>query len=139
MVKTRKDFQMLASMRARDAQALANSGNQNGAYYLGGLVIECALKACIAKKTRRHDFPAEPKYAGSVYTHDLTQLIRLAGLESDLERDIKANQQFAANWGVVKTWNINCRYDTGPLNGTDLITAVKSSRDGVLKWIKHYW
>jgi hypothetical protein len=87
MTKTRKDFQQLAAMRAKEAQALVKSGNQNGAYYLGGFVIECALKACIAKKTRRHDFPADRSYATSVYSHDLTQLLKVAGLEAELERD----------------------------------------------------
>jgi hypothetical protein len=139
MVKTRKDFQLLAGMRLGEAQALVQSGNQNGAYYLGGLVIECALKACIAKKTRKHDFPSDQNYAKSVYTHDLTQLARLAGLEGELEKECKINTRFATNWGVIKAWNINARYDTSSLSGTDMVAAVKSPLDGVLKWIKHYW
>jgi hypothetical protein len=139
MTKTRKDFQQLVAMRAKEAQALAKSGNQNGAYYLGGFVIECALKACIAKKTMRHDFPADRHYANLVYSHDLTQLLRLAGLEAGLEREMKTNPRLAANWGVVKTWNVESRYETSTLNGADMVAAVKSSKDGVLKWIKHYW
>jgi hypothetical protein len=87
----------------------------------------------------RHDFPADRNYASLVYSHDLTQLLRLAGLEPDLDREMKANPRLAANWGVVKTWNIESRYETSALNGTDMVAAVKSSRDGVLKWIKRYW
>ena len=59
---TRKDFQLLAELRANEAAILAHNGNEQGAYYLAGMAIECALKACIAKKTKRHAFPPDRKY-----------------------------------------------------------------------------
>jgi hypothetical protein len=95
--KTRKDVQRLAELRAREAAALVRSRNQQGAYYLAGFAVECALKACIAKKTRRHDFPADARHAGKVYSHDLSELLKLAGLSGQLDRDIKNNRQIAAN------------------------------------------
>lgn len=101
--KTRKDFQRLAELRAREASTLARSGNSQGAYYLGGFAVECALKACIAKKTRRYEFP-DTKYATKVYTHDLNELLKLAHLETQLDRDMKARPELATNWGVVKGW-----------------------------------
>ena len=45
----------------------------DGAYYLAGYAIECALKACIAKATRRYDFPDRKKVDAS-HTHDLREL-----------------------------------------------------------------
>src|SRR5438094_3909647 len=42
---------------------LAKNGKKMGAFYLGGLAIECALKACIAKKTKRYDFPRDRQTA----------------------------------------------------------------------------
>lgn len=138
MALTRKDFQQLAGMRAREARALATSGHENGAYYLGGLAIECALKACIAKKTRRHDFPADKRYAAKVYTHDLSELLKLADLHGDLDKEVTTNPRLATNWGVVKSWGVEVRYEPSGLNGTDMVEAV-SSKDGVLKWIKQYW
>jgi hypothetical protein len=75
----------LAELRAKEATALARSHNQQGAYYLAGFAVECALKACIAKKTRRHDFPADAKHAGRVYSHDLTELLKLADLADQLD------------------------------------------------------
>ncbi len=119
MPKTRKDFQRLAQVRANEAAWLARGGKQHGAYYLGGFAIECALKACIAKKTRKHDFPEDSKYAGRVYSHDLTELLKLAGLNMQLDKDIKTNQRLAANWGVAKEWNVNSRYETSGLTGKD--------------------
>jgi HEPN domain-containing protein len=65
--RTRKDFQRLADLRAGEAAFLAKGGREEGAYYLGGFAVECALKACIAKQTRRHDFPADAKYANKIY------------------------------------------------------------------------
>jgi hypothetical protein len=138
MRKTRRDFQRLAELRAKEAAALAKSRNQQGAYYLGGFAIECALKACIAKKTRRHDFPADKNYAGQVYTHDLNELLKLAGLSPQLDKDIRTQPELATNWGVVKGWTVGSRYETTGLNGKDMVAAVSSS-NGVLQWIKIYW
>ena len=109
--KTRRDFQRLTGLRAREAIALARSRNQQGAYYLAGFAVECALKACIAKKTRRHDFPADARHAGRVYSHDLTDLLKLADLDDQLDKDIRGNPRLAANWSVVKAWRIGCRYE----------------------------
>ena len=53
----RDDLRQLARIRLKDARALLNIRNYDGAYYLSGYVVECGLKACIAKKTRRYDFP----------------------------------------------------------------------------------
>jgi hypothetical protein len=138
MKKTRRDFQRLAELRAREAAILARAGKQHGAYYLGGFAIECALKACIARQTRRHEFPVEPRYASKVYTHDLGELLKLARLEAQLDKDIKTRPLLATNWGVVKGWNVDSRYEIAGLSGKDMVVAVNSS-DGVLEWIKLHW
>ena len=54
---TRNDFQRLALLRVKESRALLQRGFYKGAYYLSGYAVECALKACIAKKTQRHEFP----------------------------------------------------------------------------------
>jgi hypothetical protein len=136
--KTRKDFQRLADIRAKEAVVLARSRNQQGAYYLAGFAVECALKACIAKKTRRHDFPADVKHAGRVYSHDLTELLKLADLDGQLDKDMKISRKLATNWGVIKAWKINCRYEIFGLNGKDMVDSLNSP-DGVLAWIKLHW
>jgi HEPN domain-containing protein len=53
----RTEFQSLAEVRIREAKALLDAGLWDGAYYLAGYAVECALKACIAKRTRAEDFP----------------------------------------------------------------------------------
>jgi HEPN domain-containing protein len=133
--KTRKDFQRLAELRAKEAATLSKTGNQQGAYYLAGFAVECALKACIAKRTRRHDFPADEEYVGKVYTHNLDQLLKLAHLDAQLDADMKARPQLANNWDLVRRWKVDSRYETSNLGGRDLNVAV-NSEDGVLQWIK---
>lgn len=136
--KTRLDFQALAELRAKETGVLAKNGNEEGAYYLGGLAIECALKACIAKKIKRHDFPLAAKDAGRVYTHDLTELLKLAELKTHLDKAMERNRILAENWSVVQDWSVDSRYEKSGLKGTDMDAAVNSA-DGVLQWIRQRW
>jgi hypothetical protein len=135
---TRKDFQRLAELRVREAAALLRTRNPVGSYYLSGYAIECALKACIAKQARRHEFPLKPDYARRVYTHNLEELLRLADLEQQLEHDMQTSPVLARNWGIVTKWDEGSRYQSSGLNGKDLHGAV-SGPDGVLLWIKQRW
>ena len=59
----RTDLQRLSRLRARDARTLFAAGQYDGVYYLGGFAVECALKACIARKTQRHEFPDRNRVA----------------------------------------------------------------------------
>ncbi len=136
--KTRRDFQRLTELRAKEAATLARSRNPQGAYYLAGFAVECALKACIAKKTKRHDFPADAKHAGRVYSHDLKELLKLADLDKQLDRDMGNHPRLAANWSVIKAWRVDSRYETSGLNGKDMVDSLESP-DGVLTWIKLRW
>src|SRR5262249_10273775 len=56
---TRADLQQLSRLRRREARVLLDAGHSAGAYYLVGYAVECALKACIARSTRRYDFPED--------------------------------------------------------------------------------
>lgn len=135
---TRKDLQRLADLRAKEAGVLARNRNEQGAFYLGGYAIECALKACIAKETKRHEFPPKVDDVRSIYTHNLEGLLKLAQLEKQLETDAKANPSLGINRNVVKTWNEETRYKVSGLNGKDLHAAI-SGPSGVLPWIKQRW
>ena len=135
---TRKDFQRLADLRAREAAALLKTRNPIGSYHLGGYAVECALKACIAKMARRHEFPLKADYVRRVYTHNLEELLRLANLEKQLERDMTTNPVLAGNWDVVRKWSEESRYQSSGLDGRNLLAAVIGP-NGVLQWIKQHW
>ena len=76
----RNELRELALIRLKEAKSLLDSRNYEGAYYLCGYAVECGLKACIAKKTNRHDFP-DKNTVNESYTHELSKLLRLAGLD----------------------------------------------------------
>jgi HEPN domain-containing protein len=136
----RKDFQLLAEQRLKDARLLLAADRYSGAYYLAGYAIECALKACIARQIARFTFP-DKGLATEVYTHDLAKLIRAAGLQQTFEVARKGNTGLNTNWAVVKDWNEAARYRsdvTGSL-AKDMITACGSRKVGVLAWLKMHW
>lgn len=98
---TRSDFQRLAGLRLKEAETLLANGHYEGCYYLCGYVVEFALKACIAKKTKRYDFPDKNLHKG-VFTHDLALLLMLAKLELALESEEDRDPAFRFNWYTVK-------------------------------------
>ena len=100
--------------------------------------MECALKACIAKRFRRYDFP-DKGYVAAVHSHNLEELLKLAELLDHLDQDVKKRPQLANSWGVIKRWDIDSRYEVSGLSGKDMANAVNSQADGMLAWIKQRW
>lgn len=134
----RGDLQRLSNARIREAKILFDAEEYSGAYYLSGYAVECALKACFAKNVKRYDFP-DRDGAGKVFTHKFRDLIKLAGLAADLERE-KVNPKFAAGWESVCLWTEESRYSTwSKADCTEILGAIVRRRDGVLPWIKLRW
>jgi HEPN domain-containing protein len=77
----RKDFRALSRVWLSEATALLNAGLPDGAYYLAGYAVECALKACIAKETQRYEFPEKKiwRRASVSIGGSAQSLIRAAG------------------------------------------------------------
>ena len=136
---TRKDFQALARTRLADAEALLQAGRFDGAFYLLGFAVECGLKACIARLIRRHEFPDKQMTIDS-YSHDLSKLVRTAGLESALNAEMDADPYFYKNWLVAKDWSVESRYSVpGNLKAEALRNAVNHRRHGLMRWIRQRW
>jgi HEPN domain-containing protein len=70
----RRDFQNLSVSHVREAKILAAAGCYDGAYYLGGVAVECALKSAIARATQRYEFPDLDR-TRRAYTHNLEALL----------------------------------------------------------------
>ncbi len=136
----REALQFISRQRKREAAALLRGRLFPGAYYLAGYSVECALKACIAKQTNKHDCPNK-KLAGEAWTHDLQKLVQLAGVGSDLERDMKASPALQVNWAIVKDWSEAARYDMSitKAQAKDLYSACTARRTGILPWIRRRW
>ena len=135
----RKELQALSRIRLREARALNKLGLKDGAYYLAGYCVECALKACIAKATVRHEFPAK-KEVDLSFTHNLRGLLSVAKLEQALVEEAKRDAAFRNNWDLVQSRSEHSRYsNTRADTAKKLVEAVGDPKHGVLRWIKQHW
>lgn len=98
------------------------------------------LESVHCQKNKKYDFP-DKKIVNDSYVHDLKKLIKVAGLELELDREMRANEKFASYWNTVQSWNEECRYslDINRRRSVDMYNAVIDDQDGVLVWVKRYW
>lgn len=135
----RRELQILAGVRLVEAKSLLGTELWDGAYYLAGYSVECGLKACIAKQTRRHDFP-DKKSVDASHTHDLKALVRIANLEQLRVEEAKTDSSFRDYWDLAQQWSEQSRYRRhDKADAKALVEAVGSTRHGVLRWIKQHW
>lgn len=137
----RADLQALADVRADEGVALLGMTppRPDGAYYLAGYAVECALKAAIARLNHHHDWP-EKVFVADCHTHNIVTLVRLAGLEGERASNAATNVAFDRNWTIVKDWNERSRYERHPMaKAVKMIAAVTDTANGVLPWIKARW
>jgi hypothetical protein len=137
----RADLQALADVRIDEARALLGLAppRADGAYYLAGYAVECALKAAIAKLNNQYDWP-EKSFVAECHTHNILALVRLARLEAARAAAAAANPAFALNWSIVQDWSERSRYERhSQAKAQDMIDAVTDGVNGVLPWIKARW
>ncbi len=136
----REDLRQLSRIRIKESAILLKANRYAGAYYLAGYSVECGIKACIARQTRRWEFPDKDTVNKS-WTHDLEQLIGVAGLRPALQSEMQANPAFAVNWTLVKDWNESFRYDpnVSVQQAKDLYSACTNRKDGILSWVRKQW
>ncbi len=133
----KQDFENLASIRLTEVRLLLDNHQYSGAYYLSGYVVECALKACIAKRTQQYDFP-DKKTVEDSHTHDLTKLIKVAGLDSELQSKL-SDPNFQAKWLVVGQWSEKTRYAIHSEQSAIDIYAAINDNHGILQWLQQHW
>lgn len=135
----RTELQQLADERVSDAASLIAAGRWSAAYYLAGYAVECALKACIAKRVKAEDFP-DKKLALDSYTHDVESLAKTAQVEAATRSRVQVDQAFSDAWQAVCDWDESARYAVwSEPSARRLFEAVTSPQSGVLPWLKKYW
>lgn len=135
----RSDLQKPSNIRSHESRSLLQSGHNSGAYYLAGYAVECALKACIAKLSRKYDFPDKDRVNKS-YSHKLSDLIAVAGLDAQLNSDTQSNPKLAANWAFARNWSEQSRYRLwNRAEAESMVDAITKRNDGVIPWIKRHW
>ena len=136
----RQELQEISKLRRSEVAVLLKAKQYAGAYYLLGYSVECALKACIAKQTKRYDFPNRD-IVKKAYNHNLETLLKTAGLDYQLKKDMKTNSALEVNWSIVKDWKETSRY-TKTITSTearDFYSACTSRKNGILSWIREKW
>jgi HEPN domain-containing protein len=133
----RTDLQQLADLRIKEARILLNGASYPGAYYLAGYAIECALKACIARRTKENDFP-DKDFVNRSWTHDLEKLLIMAELKERLETDKKSNKDLNTFWAMVVNSEEGKRYELSVTleEAKGLCDAISDPASGVLQWLK---
>jgi HEPN domain-containing protein len=135
----RADFQQLTEIRISESNALLDAGFPDGAYYLAGYAVECALKACIAMRTREYDFP-ELDLVKASYTHKLVRLLELAELQTELQAAVQETPSMKANWAIVQDWSEKSRYEKKTAQeAATLLKAIEGKEGGLLPWIVQRW
>lgn len=132
----RADLQAMAEAKLVDANILYHNARYSSAYYLAGYAIEFALKSCISRQMAREVIP-DKSFVTRIYTHQLTELVKLAGLESDLKRQAS---EFEVNWAITKDWSEQSRYEVmQQADAQYLLEAITNESHGVMQWIKRHW
>jgi HEPN domain-containing protein len=132
----RAGLQMLAELRIKEARILYQAGAFEGAFYLAGYAVECALKACVAKQTREFDFP-ERRQVERAYTHNLKQLLEVSGVIEQFREEARTDETLDRSWSVVTNWSESGRYEIGTTE--ELAETMVVAANGVLAWLKKYW
>jgi hypothetical protein len=103
----RFELRRIAREHLKDAEALLAAQRFEGASYLGGYVVELALKARICKTLKWAGFPETPKeFQGyqSLKVHDLDILLSLSGVEPIVMT------KYFTEWSAVAGWTPEARY-----------------------------
>jgi HEPN domain-containing protein len=139
---TRTEWQQLAERWLPAAKALLDARQWSAAYYLAGYAVECGLKACVLARvgTTPEVIFDDRRFSDRCWTHDVEELIKLAGLEPARVAEVTANPAFGRNWSVVKDWSERARYNTIPHHDAKrLYNAITDKANGVMQWIRSRW
>jgi HEPN domain-containing protein len=130
----------LADTRIEEAGVLLERGYWTGAYYMTGLGVECALKACLARAVQRYDFP-DKNFINRAYTHTLEELAKLdAELWIQLNDEMSFDATLRNNWSTVRQWDDDRRYGmVEEALAVSLYAAATEAVSGVLEWIGRRW
>jgi HEPN domain-containing protein len=135
---SKRQFQELAKMHAEDARMLLGAHRHTNAVHLAGIAVECSLKALICDRFLEGVLP-DRKIVERAHSHQLDDLIGLAGIKSQLQTKLVEDIAFEVRWSVVRSWSITTRYETiSRPEATEFVSAAVD-REGIQAWIKTFW
>ena len=92
----RAHWQNLAEERVLDADVLLQAGRWAGSFHLIGYAVKLGLNSCVLACMENSNADVifrKRKYSDNCWTHNIEELVRLAGLRSALDLDMTANRQ----------------------------------------------
>jgi hypothetical protein len=137
----RAHWQALAEQRILAAQALLAAQQWSSAYYLAGYAVEFGLKSCILVHVESTGVIfKEKKFSEQCWSHDVEDLVALAGLKDALKVDMAANPALDNNWTIVTEWDEMSRYEQKTkADAEELYQAITDNANGVMPWIRVRW
>jgi len=125
-----------------DAQRLLDDHRWSAAYYLAGYAVECGLKACVL--VRLAAMPEvifeSRRFSENCWTHNVLELVKLAGLEATRVADNATNPALFRNWLIAKDWDETSSYQTTThQKAKRLYAAITDQPNGVMQWIRGHW
>ena len=138
----RVQWQKFAKRWLKDARTLLNEHRWSAAYYIAGYAVECALKACVLGRlvTEPEVIFDIKKFSENCWTHNLFELVKLAGLEPRRAADIAANSVLHNHWLTLKDWSEKARYQTtSQQKAKKLYQAITDKTNGGMQWIRVHW
>ena len=116
------------------------AGRYSGSWYVSGYVLELALKSVVCKTLDLVEYPETALRGRAFKTHDVAELILLAGLQARLAVETK-DLAFQRNWETVTEWSPEDRYGLVRTRQdvADLLAAYNDPVKGVLAWLTRHW
>ena len=134
----------MAEEKLLAANAAIAASLWSSAYHLAGLAVELGLKSCVL--ARLVGSPEvifddkNKKYSEKCWTHDIEDLLDLAGLKSELDSAKTTTPALAVNWTTALYWTVESRYDRkAPPEALALYNAINDPVSGVMQWIRARW
>jgi HEPN domain-containing protein len=138
----RLEWQQLAERWLVDAKNRLDNHRWSAAYYLAGYAVECGLKACVLARVAVSPEVIfdERRFSERCWTHDLWELVKLAGLEAMRVAEMAANAALLQHWLFVKDWRETSRYETTPhQKAKKMHKAIADKPNGVMPWVRSHW
>lgn len=130
-----EDWELRSRERLKAAKALAAKRLWADAFDLAGYSVEFALKCRIMREGSMNRWP-ERSARPDLYTHDLVELLRIAGLTAEVTALVLDGSELGKAWMIAKDWSPEIRYSDGRFpsrRARDMLSAIDEW--GLLRWL----
>jgi hypothetical protein len=104
----------------------------------GGVRLESCIVVRVATNPKL--IFAEKNFSLQCWSHNVKDLLVLAGVDAAFHSECVANPTLGQNWLVVKAWSEISRYQMkSQVEAENLYGAITDNNNGVLPWIRLRW